>query len=74
MYKRQNLLSSREAGVLLFSAQLITILFMVLLSRIFLRPLGKQIKAEKNFTFPEHNEKNHKMCIRDSCQYHNTGK
>jgi len=64
-YTGANLLSSREAGVLLFSAQLITIFFMVLLSRIFLRPLGKQIKAEKNFTFPEHNEKNHSNIDRE---------
>lgn len=57
-YTGANLLSSRETGVLLFLSQLITILFMVLLSRIFLRKLRKQIKSE-------HNDKNHSNIDRE---------
>lgn len=53
-YIGANLLSSRNTGLMLFAAQLVTILFMVFIGRIFLR----NPKTEKNFTLSEPIEQN----------------
>lgn len=57
-YTGAGLLSSRETGVLLFTAQLITILIMTLLSRLVFGKLRERIREEKNFLCSEHSEKN----------------